>query len=135
MTAMTLLILQYVVESSLLTLQLERRKWRKDCYTSNSSSNVSKHSLAVVVRVILVVIKNYIARIRNPIDKEPHTEKECLSIKVGVEAFQVYLLDNEFVIQTDYRALQCLQNSKTVIKGSCNGVWHYSHFDSTQRMR
>ena len=32
-------------------------------------------------------------------------EKECLAIKLGVEAFKVYLLGKEFTIQTDHRAL------------------------------
>ena len=39
-------------------------------------------------------------------------EKECLAIKLGVEAFQVYLLGREFVIQTDHRALQWLTKFK-----------------------
>ena len=33
-------------------------------------------------------------------------EKECLAIKLGIEAFQVYLLGKEFTIQTDHKALQ-----------------------------
>ena len=33
-------------------------------------------------------------------------EKECLAIKLGVQAFQVYLLGRPFTIQTDHRALQ-----------------------------
>ena len=37
-------------------------------------------------------------------------EKECLAIKLSVEAFQVYLLGREFLIETDYRALQWLAN-------------------------
>ena len=39
-------------------------------------------------------------------------EKECLTIKLGVEAFQVYLLGNEFTIKTDHRALQWLTKFK-----------------------
>ena len=31
-------------------------------------------------------------------------EKECLLIKLGIEAFWVYLLGKEFVVQTDHRA-------------------------------
>ena len=43
------------------------------------------------------------------------TEKECLAIKLGVDAFQVYLLGNEFTIQTDHRVFHWLKNSTTVI--------------------
>ena len=39
-------------------------------------------------------------------------EKDCLAIKLGIEAFQVYLLGTEFTIQTDHRALQWLSNFK-----------------------
>ena len=50
-------------------------------------------------------------------------EKECLAIKLGgVEAFQVYLLGNEFTIQTDHRALQWL----TKIKDSNNRLLRWS---------
>ena len=35
-------------------------------------------------------------------------EKECVAIKLGVEAFTVYLIGKEFTIQTDHRALQWL---------------------------
>ena len=34
------------------------------------------------------------------------TEKEYLAIKLGMEAFQVYLLGKEFTIQMDHRALK-----------------------------
>ena len=37
-------------------------------------------------------------------------EKECLAIKLSVEAFQVYLLGREFLIEMDHRALQWLAN-------------------------
>ena len=40
------------------------------------------------------------------------TEKECLAIKLGVEAFAVYLLGREFTIQMNHRALQWLSNFK-----------------------
>ena len=39
-------------------------------------------------------------------------EKECLAIKLGVRAFQVYLLGRQFTVQTDHRALQWLDRLK-----------------------
>ena len=39
-------------------------------------------------------------------------EKECLTIKLAVEAFKVYLLGKEFIIQTDHRSLVWLDRIK-----------------------
>ena len=39
-------------------------------------------------------------------------EKECLAIKLGVEAFRVYLLGREFLVQTDHRSLTWLDKLK-----------------------
>ena len=39
-------------------------------------------------------------------------EKECLAIRLAVEAFRVYLLGRNFVIQTDHRSLQWLERLK-----------------------
>ena len=39
-------------------------------------------------------------------------EKECLAIRLGVQAFRVYLLGRTFTIQTDHRALQWLDRLK-----------------------
>ena len=39
-------------------------------------------------------------------------EKECLAIKLGVEAFRVYLLGKDFIIQTDHRSLVWLDKLK-----------------------
>ena len=39
-------------------------------------------------------------------------KKECLAIKLGVEAFQVYLPGREFIIKKDHRALQWLTKFK-----------------------
>ena len=39
-------------------------------------------------------------------------EKECLAIKLGVQAFKVYLLGRTFTIQTDHRALVWLDRLK-----------------------
>lgn len=39
-------------------------------------------------------------------------EQECLAIKLGVEAFKVYLIGRPFVIQTDHRSLKWLNRLK-----------------------
>ena len=39
-------------------------------------------------------------------------EKECLAIKLAVKAFQMYLLGQPFIIQTDHQTLQWLSNVK-----------------------
>ena len=52
---------------------------------------------------------------RKLLTREEHystIEKECLAIKLGVQAFRVYLLGRPFVIQTDHRALEWLDRLK-----------------------
>ena len=39
-------------------------------------------------------------------------EKECLAIKLGIQAFRVYLLGRHFEIETDHRALVLLDRLK-----------------------
>lgn len=39
-------------------------------------------------------------------------EKECLAIKLGIQAFRVYLLGQKFEVQTDHRALEWLHRLK-----------------------
>ena len=39
-------------------------------------------------------------------------EKECLAIRLGIQAFKVYLLGRQFEIQTDHRALVWLDRLK-----------------------
>ena len=38
----------------------------------------------------------------------PTVEKECLAIKLAIQAFRVYLIDQPFIVQTDQRLLECL---------------------------
>ena len=39
-------------------------------------------------------------------------EQECLAIVLGIKAFEVYLIGKPFVLQTDHRALQCIQQCR-----------------------
>ena len=39
-------------------------------------------------------------------------EKECLAIKLAIQAFRVYLLGRKFTIQTDHRSLEWLHRLK-----------------------
>ena len=39
-------------------------------------------------------------------------EKECLAIKLALDAFKVYLLGRKFVVQTNHRALEWLEKLK-----------------------
>ena len=39
-------------------------------------------------------------------------EKECLAIKLGIQAFRIYLLGRPFLIQTDHRSLEWLDRIK-----------------------
>ena len=45
-------------------------------------------------------------------EKYATVEKECLAIKLGVQAFRVYLLGRQFVVQTDHRSLEWLHRLK-----------------------
>ena len=45
-------------------------------------------------------------------EKYATIEKECLAIKLAVEAFSVYLLGCHFTIQTDHRSLEWLDRLK-----------------------
>ena len=48
-------------------------------------------------------------------------EKECLAIKLAVNAFQVYLLGQPFTIQTGHQMLQWMSNAKD--ENSCLARW------------
>ena len=53
---------------------------------------------------------------RKLLPRETHystVEKECLAIKLGVQAFRVYLLGQSFVVQTDHRCLEWLDRLNT----------------------
>ena len=39
-------------------------------------------------------------------------EKECLAVKLGIQAFSVYLLGRKFTVQTDHHSLRWLHSFK-----------------------
>ena len=45
-------------------------------------------------------------------EKYSTVEKECLAIKLAIQAFRVYLLGSRFTIQTDHRSLEWLHRLK-----------------------
>ena len=45
-------------------------------------------------------------------EKYSTIEKECLAIKLGVEAYKVYLIGRRFTVQTDHRSLVWLKKLK-----------------------
>ena len=45
-------------------------------------------------------------------EKYSTVEKECLAIKLGIQAFRIYLLGRPFTVQMDHRALQWLDRVK-----------------------
>ena len=50
----------------------------------------------------------YFSRKLLPREEEYSTVEECLAIKLGIQAFRVYLLGRPFTVQTDHPALQWL---------------------------
>ena len=51
-------------------------------------------------------------------------EKECLAIKLAVDAFRVYLLGRRFVIQTDHQSIEWLEKLKESNARLCVGGVH-----------
>ena len=45
-------------------------------------------------------------------EKYSAIEKECLAVKLGVQAFRTYLLGKPFAIETDHQALEWLDRVK-----------------------
>ena len=45
-------------------------------------------------------------------EKFSTTEKECLAIKLSIQAFNVYLMGRTFIIETDHRSLEWLDRIK-----------------------
>ena len=97
----------------------ERVKWTIECDTAFSHfkqvllSNLSFCRLTVgaVLRQLDDHLMAYCSRKLLPREQKCSViEKECFAIKLSVEAFQVYLLGREFLIETDHRALQWLAN-------------------------
>ena len=47
-----------------------------------------------------------------PREKYPSVEKECQAVKLGIQAFRVYLLGKPFIVYTDHHALIWLDRLK-----------------------
>ena len=60
-------------------------------------------------------------------------EKECLAIKLATQAFQVYLLGREFVVETDHRALEWLHRFKDTNPRLCRWSLMLQPFKFTVR--
>ena len=63
--------------------------------------NQEEHAIAYFSRKLLPREQNYST-----------VEKECLAIKLGIQAFSIYLLGKPFKVQTDNQALQWLNKAK-----------------------
>ena len=61
------------------------------------------HPVAYFICKLLQREENYLA-----------IEKECLTVKLGIEAFKVYLLENMLTVQIDHHAPKWLDHSKKI---------------------
>ena len=77
-----------------------RQMWQQGLFLLNAT-NGSEHPVAYFSRKFLPREQRYST-----------VEKECLAIKLAVQAFKVYLLGRHFTVQTDHRALAWLHRSK-----------------------
>ena len=68
---------------------------------SQISSDGSEHPVSYYSRKVLPREERYAT-----------VEKECLAIKLAIQAFRVYLLGRKFTVQTDHRSLEWLHRIK-----------------------
>ena len=72
-----------------------------DAVLSQYSSGGEEHPVAYFSRKLLPREERYAT-----------VEEECLALKLGIQAFRVYLLGRPFTVKTGHRSLEWLRKSK-----------------------
>ena len=89
-------------------LQTDASEVRVGAVLSQLDDEGADHPVAYYSRKLLASEQKYAT-----------VEKECLAIKLGMQHFHVYLLGRLFVVQTDHRALQWLDQAKDTNSRLC----------------
>ena len=91
-------------------LKTDASNWGVGAVLSQMDSKGTEHPVGYYSRKLLPREKSYST-----------IEKECLAIKLGIQAFRVYLQGNPFEIQTDHRVLVWLDRLKE--SNTCLTQW------------
>eukprot|EP00731_Ephydatia_muelleri_P002589 Em0001g2589a len=87
--------------SRMFTLQTDASDYGIGTVLSQTGEDGEEHPVAFISQKLLPRERRYST-----------IEKECLTIRMGTQAFRVYLIGKPFVVQTDHRALEWLYKMK-----------------------
>ena len=87
--------------SRMFTLQTDTSDYGIGAVLSQTGEDGEEHPVAFFSQKLLPRERRYST-----------IEKECLAIRMGTQAFRVYLIGKPFVVQTDHRALEWLYKMK-----------------------